>query len=506
MKVTPSVFQKKIYNFVEHETGSGVVIAVAGSGKTTTIVEAANLIPMHATASFVAFNKAIATELSFRLPKHVRSQTLNAMGYAAWCRSCTRRPSVDSYKTRNIMEEVVPSTQYSMYSAALPRLVSLAKSIGIVPRDCQKVPTENGLTEDADYNWQELIDFYELSIGERGTPEQLIEYSREVLNRSIKVAWEVIDFDDQLYMPVVAQSNFFKNDFLFVDEAQDVNMVQRAMLRMALKPNGRLIAVGDPCQAIYGFRGADHNAIDNIKEEFSAVELPLSISYRCPRSVVALAQQYVPHILPHDAAPEGEVLHPTTWDIKQFQANDVVICRCTAPVITLAYKLIRARIPCFVMGREIGQGLVNIIDKMKANNIEELREKLDKYRLREAERLRRLKQDSKLDALEDRMNTIDLFIDELDENDRTIAALRNSISSLFSDNMQAQAVKLMTQHKSKGLEADRVFILDFFLNEKFMDKPGNQQRQETNLAYVAITRAKKQLTFITSKMMKKGGR
>lgn len=499
----PSPFQQNIYDFIEHGTGSAVVIAVAGSGKTTTIVNAARLIPQNATASFVAFNKAIAMELATRLPSHVRSQTLNAMGFGAWTRSCSGRVNVDSYKTRKVMDDIVPENEQKIYSA-LPRLIGLAKSVGLVP---QVVGSKyKGLSEDSDYNWIELIDTYELEVGEKGTIERFVELAREVLTASIQRACRVIDFDDQLYMPVISGSRFYQNDYLFVDEAQDVNKIQREMLRRALKPGGRLIAVGDPRQAIYGFRGADHTAIDNIKAQFSAVELPLSISYRCPRSVVKLAQEYVSHILPHDAAPEGQVEYPKEFSVAEFKPNDVVVCRCTAPVVALAYRLIRSKVACFVMGREIGQGLVSIIDKMKAKDVDELSLKLDNHLARETARLYAAKQDNKAQALEDRVETINVFLDGLEEDNRSIEKLKNDISALFSDNMQASAVKLMTQHKSKGLEADRVFILDFSLNEKFMAKASHQQKQEYNLAYVAVTRAKSHLTFIDSKMFKKGGR
>lgn len=501
--IAPSIFQQAIYDFITDGEGSAVVNAVAGSGKTTTIVQAARLIPALATASFVAFNKAIATELGTKLPSHVRSQTLNAMGFGAWVRSCPGRLIVDSMKTRKIMDDVVPEAEYKIYTAALPRLVGLAKSVGIVPVGSKG----DGLTEDTDFNWQEIIDFYELEIGPKGTASRLIELAREVLLESNKKGCKLIDFDDQLYLPVVMGARFFQNDYLFVDEAQDVNMIQREMLRRALKKSGRLIAVGDPCQAIYGFRGADHNAIESIKDEFSAIELPLSISYRCPRSVVELAQQYVPHIMPSETAPEGLVEYPEKFTVGEFQPNDVVVCRCTAPVVALAYKLIRSKVACFVMGREIGQGLVTIIDKMKATNVDDLSDKLIEYRLREVTRLERAKQDQKADALNDRVDTIEVFIDGLGEDDRSIQKLKKDISALFSDNMQASAVKLMTQHKSKGLEADRIFILNFDLNEKFMAKVSNQQKQEYNLAYVAVTRAKKHLTFINSKMFnQKGGR
>lgn len=493
MPITPSVFQQGIFNFITHQRGSAVVIAVAGSGKTTTIVEAAKLIPPGAAATFVAFNKAIAMELGTKLPKTVRAQTLNAAGFGAWIRVCSGGLVVDSLKTRKLMDEIVPENEQKLYTS-LPRLVSLAKSVGIVPAGAT-VPTSNGLTEETEYNWMELINYYDLDSD--GDNLRMIDYARAILRRSIDMANKVVDFDDQMYMPVIARTRFFQNDFLFVDEAQDVNLIQRRMLRMMLKPSGRLIAVGDPCQAIYGFRGADSNAIENIKSEFSAVELPLSISYRCPVTVVKEAQRYVNHIQAAPAAAEGEVhQYIEGFDHTHFKANDIVVCRCTAPLIAVAYKLIRKRVPCFVMGREIGQGLVAIIDKMKAKGIDSLVVKLREYQSREYAKLIAAKQEAKAEALNDKLETISLFIEELSENDRTVPALRNSISALFSDNMQAQAVKLMTMHKSKGLEADRVFILNFELNEKFMARPSNQQQQEVNLAYVAITRAKKYLAYI----------
>lgn len=500
--MTPSIKQQAIYDFIEHGTGSLIINAVAGSGKTTTIVNAARLIPPGASATFVAFNKSIALELGTRLPQHVRSQTLNAMGFGAWAKACSpARLVVDSMKTRKIMDTIVPENERGLYASALPRIVGLAKSAGIVPDGSRG----QGLTEDSDYNWMEMLNFHDIQLSEKATDERLIELARLVLAESIRTADRVVDFDDQLYMPVVRRARFFQNDFLFVDETQDVNMIQRAMMRMALKPGGRLVAVGDPCQAIYGFRGADHDALELVKARFSAIELPLSISYRCPKTVVALAQKWVPHIEAAPDAIDGAVERPKTFSAANFQPDDIVVCRCIAPVVALAYRLIRAKVACFVMGREIGQGLIAIVDKMKSDGVDDLIVKLDAYRSRETLRLEAAKQDSKAEALNDRIDTVEVFIDGLDETNRGVDALKNAISAMFSDNMQASAVKLMTQHKSKGLEADRVFILDFALNEKFMARPSNQQKQERNLAYVAVTRTKNTLTFIDSKMFDKGG-
>jgi len=56
-----------------------VVQASPGSGKTTTIVAAARLIPEGMTAQFLAFNRHIALELKDRLPKGVETRTLNGL-------------------------------------------------------------------------------------------------------------------------------------------------------------------------------------------------------------------------------------------------------------------------------------------------------------------------------------------------------------------------------------------------------------------------------------------
>src|SRR5690606_35186416 len=104
----------------------------------------------------------------------------------------------------------------------------------------------------------------------------------------------IVDFDDMIWFPFVYRLNVGKYDVVFVDETQDLNAAQIAMVYSAIKIDGRIIAVGDPFQSIYQFRGADSEAIPNIIKKLSAKTLPLSITYRCPKKVVALAKEIVP--------------------------------------------------------------------------------------------------------------------------------------------------------------------------------------------------------------------
>jgi superfamily I DNA/RNA helicase len=75
--------------------------------------------------------------------------------------------------------------------------------------------------------------------------------------------------------------------------------------------------------------------------------------------------------------------------------------------------------------------------------------------------------------------------------------LKSYINKMFTDDNVKNAVVLSTAHKSKGLEANRVLILlPNKLPLKYPQMQPWQERQEMNLKYVALTRARKELIFV----------
>ena len=77
------------------------------------------------------------------------------------------------------------------------------------------------------------------------------------------------------------------------------------------------------------------------------------------------------------------------------------------------------------------------------------------------------------------------------------AELKSYINRLFTDEKVENAVMLSTAHKSKGLEANRVLILlPNKLSLTWQNQLDWQLKQELNLKYVALTRARKELVFI----------
>ena len=517
-KFKPSEYQQDIFDFIKNGKGSAVIDAVAGSGKSTTLCEAVKLLPSSKKILFCAFNKAIVTELSERLPDYVNVKTLNGLGHGAWIRFTDAKLNLNTRKTLDIIRSESFIEQFGEWpvkrlGSKVRKLVAIAKAVGIVPEGADE-DADNGLSPDTLEVWDQLIDHFDIDFMQKNKEnisdkklkelekldkETAIEMTREALRRGLE-NWNTIDFDDQLYLPVVYDVPCYRNDIIFVDEAQDISHIQRILLKKNLKSNGRLIAVGDEKQAIYGFRSADHESLNNMVKEFKAIRLPLSISYRCPKLVVKEAQKFSSAIESHKNAPDGTVEHwgvLTNKELKEFKLNDYIICRNTAPLIRLAFDLIRVKKPVTVIGRDIGKNLINLIQKLNANSLEHLIDKLELWRDREVKKLIDKDPDANISRIEEKQECIKVFMDSSGAS--TVSDLIQAIDEMFGDVSDIRhVVVLSTIHKSKGLEFDRVFILDSWLIPSKYAKKGWQLTQEDNIFYVGITRSKNFLAYIKS--------
>jgi DNA helicase II / ATP-dependent DNA helicase PcrA len=492
-----SPYQLNIFNFVSTDPNdtanmalynykrNATINAVAGSGKSTTIIEAIRRIPFGHSSIFLAFNKAIADELKNR---GVNARTFHSLTFGpvmSHKKPGQKRPEVDTSKLRDIVDAMLTGAEIDIYRDFVCRLVSLGRNAGI---GCQ------GLAADTPDVWRELAEYHDLELGkEGGRIERGVQLASMVLQSCCESPQ--VDYDDMLYLAVRDGLLLPKFDFVFVDEAQDTNAIQRALLRKIIKPTTRIIAVGDPAQSIYGFRGADSDSMKLIAQEFDCVELPLTVSYRCPRAVVAHAQQWVEHIESAPNAPEGRVTSlGQSWKYNDFERGNLIVCRTTKPLVVLAFALLKRRIAATIMGKDIGAGLIALIGKMNAKGIEQLMVKIDTWANREYEKAIAAKQEAKAEAIMDKRDVLHVLIDGLLEGQRTVPALIQTIEGMFSN--QKSTVTLATIHKAKGLEAERVFWLNSSKCPAQWAKQLWQQEQEINLCYVATTRAKVELVLI----------
>lgn len=203
-------------------------------------------------------------------------------------------------------------------------------------------------------------------------------------------------------------------------------------------------------------------------------------------------------IQPSPIAPEGSVEHLASYLPSDFPPTACILCRNTAPLISFAFSLIQRSIPCRVLGREIGQGLLTLIDKLKPDSLESLDLKLTSYESKQRARLLARFDESGAEAISDKCQCIRIIAESCD----TLDQLKTKITSLFTDSVSG--LTLATVHKSKGLEWPLVFILDFDLMPSKWARQPWQKVQERNLIYVARTRAQLDLRYIKSGNWKTG--
>lgn len=479
-----SKYQRGIFDFVRGSNRSALVQAVAGSGKTTTIVEAANLIPPDSDCLFLAFNKSIADELQQRLPEHFTARTLNSLGHGAVYKANNGgKVTLDDKKVQKIFDELYATTDAEEDRGVVIKLVGLAKSYALSPDN------------DTEW-WDYLIDHHGLYT-DKLTDYELIGCAREILRENNRTMG-VVDFNDQIYLPVHFKIRPKQYRVIFVDEAQDLSRAQRILVQLTLAPGGRVIAVGDRAQAIYGWRGASHDSMDQIRETFDCEELPLSICYRCPATVIDLAKTIVPEIEARPGAPAGDVQHLAEYTKEDFRDTDLIVSRKNAPLVSMAYKLLGEGVACHVMGRDIGKSLLVLIGRFKADTVSELLEKVETWKDREAGRLFRADKEAQAQGVLDKCETLGVIASWTDSD--SVSDLMTEVERMFVDDddkrRKKQTLRLATVHKAKGLEADRVWILQPGDMPAGWAKKEWEQLQERNLQYVAYTRPKESLFFI----------
>ena len=471
-----SIFQTAIFHEMAEGAGNLVIKARAGSGKTTTIIEGLEYLPS-SDVLLVAFNKSIATELQERIPKGMTASTLHSFGYKAILRAFGKC-KLDNNKTKYIFESCTKNDSEAVKNlfAPISKLVSLAKgSLASSNEDLQVLCAQHNINFTSD---------------NPECKENLEDAAFEIVAHILKTSVEVthtIDFDDMIYIPAKLGLRVQQFQFVIVDETQDLNKAQLTLAIMACKKGGRIIAVGDDKQAIYGFRGADSNAIDYIIETLNAKVMPLSTTYRCAKSIVRLANEIVPDLEPADNAAEGQILHGNNSTVEsEALAGDFILSRKNAPLISFAFKLIKNRKRCYIVGRkDIGENLINTVKKFKAKSIANYFEKISAYKERTV---------AKYESKEKKVPSG--FEDEIEclyaiaENCETVPQIIANVETLFSDIDDKTAIALSSCHKAKGLERDRVFILDYTFGY------GQGKSEEDNLWYVGVTRARHTLYII----------
>lgn len=432
---------------------SMAVRAVAGSGKTATLVAAYQDAPQGALA--LAFNRKNAEDLAKKMPAHVVSRTMNSLGHRAWMKHLGKKVTLDTRKGWTIWNTYQHARQLQADAPDIIKLVALAKSQGI-SSGYASAPRPNLPL------WAEIAEQFDIE-----DFESLAPHAAWLLHESAEKAFAgLIDFDDQIYMPVMYGSPFDRFQCLAVDEAQDLSPLQHQMVARSLRDKGQIVVVGDPNQAIYSFRGASSASFGQLVERFNLPIMPLTASFRCPRAVVREAQRYVPDIV---AASEREGSVLRTLVAPKPRLHSTVLCRFNAPLVQLAFQAIKARVAVNYLGRDFLSGLKAL--HKKHSTPKELSAWFENQKAT-------VRTEGALARATDRYESL-MSLHEEGDVDRALAELLEA--------PKAHAFTLSTIHKAKGLEWQDVTYLNYHKQ--------TQGDQENNMRYVGVTRAQQTLTL-----------
>jgi superfamily I DNA/RNA helicase len=386
---------------------------------------------------------------------------------------------LDFDKLKNIVSSFMPKDEYYAYGYQVQRMVGMAKNLALdLDNSYDELEVLEAFTEIADANDA-------LPPGKEN--DAAIFATRAFFESRAKL--DTFDFDDQLYMPLYLRWTYPTYSNVFIDECQDLSPIQHRMLAEFQTAGSRLVCVGDRHQAIYGFRGADVRSMDNLKERFSMLELPLSISYRCPQNVVKEAQQYCPTIEWRPGAPEGTVRNLGRYGQERdphLFSRELVLCRNNAPLFRAILRHVRENSPCRVLSNFL-DSFRSFVQGFRVDTTRELLAKLDTWEANQIEKAQNAR--GKIAQIQDKAETIRALC----EGRRLVSDVVKLVKSLSSDGTSGPTFS--TIHKAKGLEADSVYLLRPDLVPSPFAERGDAKKQEENLAYVAITRAKDTFTY-----------
>lgn len=503
-----------------------IVQATAGSGKTTTIVDGithcvsdrevdlsytpsdeqreiwewmAERIDATKDVVFLAFNKSIATELKERIV-HGEASTIHALGFKILRNAGVKCKKPDNYKTCNLY------CQY-MNIDSMRELDKEGRDILDDVREVVKMCKDQLLTEDdidadrlkmlcLERQYETSTDYEVLVSAVKYIIENGSKLKTGIMSKPIE-----IDFDDMIYLP--ARYGFKTQfDVMLVDEAQDLS---HGKLQLILNQDcNTYVFIGDPNQAIYGFAGADTQSFASIAEQIEDLTtLPLSYTYRCGKAIVEEAKKIVGNAINYGPNnPEGKV-STVDQESMELMEGDMLVSRVNAPLMGIAWQLVKERRNVIVVGRDIGKGLVRLIKKLqgkgknKIDNTIELVVKVEAWRSKQIELLQKKKMDT--DAQQIVIGDQADCICQLAEECGTIDAMIEFIEGLFDDTDTKKCIRLSSIHRAKGLEASRVFFFNPANVPHPMARTEEAIIQEGNLKFVATTRAINELVYVTPK-------
>ena len=447
--------------------------AYAGTGKTSTLVECAAA--RSDRGLYVAFNKSVQMDARRRFGSNVEPSTMHSLAFRWFKDSCPGELSKGRPYGRTVAEALgLPPMSFGLPSRDLGEFVvdtwqawlqsddALPERRHVVlPPKVEDDPAAVAAIHDWTRSWAKLVR----------------ERSVHVTHDAYLKEWVEGLKDGSVRPP--------RFGFVMIDEAQDLNPVMVGGVRAM---DAARVFVGDPYQAIYGWRGAS-DALADVRGR----TLPLSTSFRFGGRIAAMANWVLSmHPNPPRDVLEGAGADDRLVPASRMESPDAVLCRSRMGLLMEALSAADEGRSLHVVGgvQDLGRvcrsvvALYNderhrVLDREVARFRDwlDLREYVDKH----GDRARELK-----------------FAFETVEDIGPVGMERRlaTVEAAHVEDEDRADVSLSTVHKAKGREWDTVRVSDDLITLEDIEAAAEKKKldsvsEEINLAYVAVTRARK---------------
>lgn len=507
-----------VYRLMGHKSSK---LLLQGSEQQEAIWKMATSGPPPASIKIVSFGTRSVEDIKSKLKikdKRVTVSTVHGFGMSLLCQAQICKVNfgkwVNGDKDVFILADLLQHDSWRSVNNQYPGLIRLYKRmIGFIKSDL--IPYLDHV-DDPDF-WLDTLEHYASfhSIEMKSEHvDMLCEIIPNVLQTSVDMAPRMIDFNDMIWLPHqlgLVDKAKPTVPLLLVDEGQDLNIGQRAILLAAAS---RIILVADEGQAVYGFQGADVMSVKNFEAELrkrplGLTKLPLNESRRCPHSLVPFVKPLVSDFAVYKDNPVGSIYVSRYIDLAKHphsylgdKERVLIVARRNAYNVAMAIRFLSNSIACCILGKDFGDDLIDTItqivnDDITISNIDAL-PLIAKWLNKEKKRLEATYPDSTLPVtlVEDKAECLSELCNR--NQSTSVAMTIDFIRELFTDK-DSTRVTFSSIHKAKGLEAPIIIFLNY--NECPDPKvvpSSDMYQQERNLFYVAMTRTLGVLHFIES--------
>ncbi len=475
--------------------GNIKINAVAGSGKTTTVIEYAKTRPANSKILYVAFNKSvkIEAEKKFKEKKlyNTKVETAHSLAFKYIVRKFGYQLRANGYKTYEIADMLGlqgDGEKHAEYVVAN----HINKFISYFCNSDKKTVQE--------LNYRDIITDKKAKSFVNKFYKYIEKQTRILLAKMDKAEIEIThDFYLKKFQLAEIELGY---DYILFDEGQDASA---AMLDIFLKQKAIKVIVGDTHQQIYGWRHAV-NSLE--KTNFKTFHLSTSFRFTQPIANLAIEvlnwKRHLTAIEPFKITGKGN---------NTLLKSKAVLARTNLGLLLKAIELITENKKLKNLYFE-----GNINSYTYADDGTSLYDVLNLYNgKRKYIKDQLIKQMNTLPDLEEYTEKTEdvqmgMMIEIVKEYGNEIPGIIQSIKDkhIDSDKKEEAEIIFSTVHRCKGMEYDSVHLVNDFITEEKLEKASNDKdpdiaklNEEINLLYVAITRTKNKI-FIPEDLIPEG--